>query len=219
MEKQTSITKFEINEKIFYLKISWKPNENDLFHITIFDGDGTWSGHYSYAFAQKYRERLEESEEDYYDNVRTGLSNHQDFKYSFVLQPDDNNSATFSWKKKFEDSLHGLGYMVYGTVPIHRDQKNESKDTLVDFLLSENEDLRNKFDSLKLKNEQLSIDLNKCREDLMKFVDIKTNLESSLYGKFVQLLNAKKRRILLLEDSLNKIAKSNKNNNIGDELD
>lgn len=208
--KKTSITKFDIKGKPLYVKVLWRQNFNDLFQIKIFDGELTWSGRFSYEFAKKYRERFEQTEEEYYKNVKRSLMGfgNGDFTYDFAIAADDNNSATFTWKKIFEDSLHCFAALVHGSVPVHRDQTVESKDLLLDFLLAENKELRTTINSLNVKNDEIITDLKKCKTELEKFVDIKTSLETSLYGKFVQLLNAKKRRIQLLEGSLHKLANS-----------
>ncbi|XP_026734251.1 uncharacterized protein LOC113498456 [Trichoplusia ni] len=201
--EQTSVTKFDVKGKSLYVKVIWKPNENDLFHITIYDGDVTWSGRLSHEFAQKYRERFEENEEQYLKDVKKSFqqSGEGDFVYDFDVK-DDVNSAIFTWKKKFEDSQHEIATLIHGSVPVHREDTLETKDLLLDFLLVENIDLRTTIDNLKEKNEGILNDLKKCKTELEKFVDIKTTLETSLYGKFVQLLNAKKRRIQLLEGNI-----------------
>uniref|UniRef100_A0A2A4J5H2 DNA repair protein XRCC4 n=1 Tax=Heliothis virescens TaxID=7102 RepID=A0A2A4J5H2_HELVI len=209
--KSTSITKFDIKGKTLYVKVLWKQNENDLFHIKIFDGDVTWSGRFSNEFAKKYRERFEETEEQYRKRVKKCLKGSipSEFTYDFTISQEDNSSGAFTWKKRFQDSMHGLAVLVHGSVPVHQDASPESKDVLLDFLLEENKELRSTINSLQGKNEVIVTDLQKCKAELEKFVDIKTSLETSLYGKFVQLLNAKKRRIQVLEDSLHKFSEPN----------
>ncbi|KAF9419330.1 hypothetical protein HW555_004094 [Spodoptera exigua] len=209
IKKSTSITKFVVKDKTLFVKVLWKHNHHDLFHIKIFDGDVSWSGKFTNELAKKYRERFEEIEEQYIKQVKKTLKgrDHSGFTYDFTINPDNNDSATFTWKKKFEDSMHGLATLVHGSVPVHRDTTKESKDLLLDFLIEENQELRSVIHDLNENNEAISNDLKKCKAELEKFVDIKSSLETSLYGKFVQLLNAKKRRIQVMEGSLQKISK------------
>lgn len=204
IKNNTSITKFDLKGKTLYVKVLWKHNNHDLFHIKIFDGEVSWSGKFTNDFAKKYRERFDETEEQYIKQVKKNLKgrDHSGFTYDFTVNPDDNDSATFTWKKKFQDSMHGLALLVHGSVTVHRDTTKESKDLLLDFLIEENKELRNVIQDLNGKNDVIDTDLMKCKAELEKFVNIKSSLETSLYGKFVQLLNAKKRRIQVMEGGL-----------------
>lgn len=103
MENTPSMMRFNINEKILYVKVFWQPNANDLFNVKIYDGKKAWSGRYSYEFARKYQEIIDETEEQYHSNVKEALSKDPKFIYNFILSPDDNISATFTWKKKTKE--------------------------------------------------------------------------------------------------------------------
>ncbi|KAJ8724088.1 hypothetical protein PYW07_008068 [Mythimna separata] len=207
--KTTSITKFDVQGRKLYIKLVWKNNESDVFHIKIYDGDATWSGNFTSELLKKYSNRCEETESLYIQNVKKYLkeSTSEEVNYDFAVCRDHDNKASFAWKKKYNDS-EGPIFLVHGSVPVHLDTNAESKEFLLDFLLEENAELRNAINSLNKKNEVISDDLVKCRTELEKFVDIKTSLEVSLYGKFVQLLNAKKRKIQVLEDGLPKYTDS-----------
>lgn len=197
MENTPTIMRFNINEKILYVKVFWQPNANDLFNVKIYDGKKAWSGRFSYAFARKYQEIIDETEEQYHSNVKEAFSKDPKFIYSFTLSPDDNISATFTWKKK----IKGMDTVVHGCVPVHREDTKENRALLLDFLLAENQDLRRTVQTVNMRNAELTANLEKCIKDLDKFVSIKTSLELSFYDKFEQLLNAKKKRMQLLESS------------------
>lgn len=199
----TSITKYEIDSKPMYVKILYKPNENNLFAITLYEENNCWSGEFSHELAKNNSTRVLESEEEYNENVLKGLSKHADYSFSFAVDSDDENRAIFSWKKKLKS-----GFLVHGSVVVHRDQVTESKDSLLDTLILENLELKNKLNFVNLKNKELSQDFDKCVNSLEKATEIKETTEELLYGKFVQVLNAKKRRIKLLEESIAKFSKS-----------
>lgn len=212
--KSTSITKFNVKGKTLYVKLLWKNNDTEVFQITIFDGNVTWSGKFSNELAKMYSNRCEETEYHYNKNLKRFLKPvgaiHNEVIYDFLKSQEHCNLATFAWKKRYDDSeREGSVYLVHGSVPVYLDADPESKELLLDFLLEENTELRTKIDDLNGKNEIISKDLVKCKTELEKFVDIKTSLEVSLYGKFVQLLNAKKRRIQVLEDNLTKFSNPN----------
>lgn len=197
----TSISKININGQNVYCRILWEDNENDLFRLKIFAGSSSWSGRFSTEFAENCRSLLDETKEEYKMNARKAFSDsNDDFVYDFVISADDENAARFSWKKVFEDST----IMAHGSIPLHRDDAMESKDALIDLLLSENKDLRETIEVLDMRNNALTENLEKCKKEMEEFVHMKTQLESSLYGKFVQLLNEKKRRIRLLEENIQK---------------
>lgn len=197
----TSITKFNIKGQNIYVRMVWEDDDNDLFRLKIFDGNNSWSGRFSVEFANNCRSMLEETEDEYKMNVRKAFSGiHKDFMYDFLVLPDDSSTARFSWKKVFEDST----VMAHGSVPVHLDDVAESKDSLIDFLLKENKDLKEVIEMYNNRNNALTENLEKCKREMEEFVNMKTQLETSLYGKFVQLLNEKKRRIRLLEENIQK---------------
>lgn len=196
---ETYVSKLQVQDKHVYVKLTWKQNEDNLFHIQVFD-DYSWSGRFSNNFALKFRERdnVDEDEHTYAINVKKALIGEDDnYDYEFTTDLDDSNTASFSWKKKFK----GVN-VLYGKVPVHRDVDPEPRTVLVDLLLKKNSDLKNDIKLLHSNTNKLVSELDKSRNELEKYINIKTSLETTLYGRFVQLLNAKKRRIQLLEDNL-----------------
>ncbi|CAG4931206.1 unnamed protein product [Parnassius apollo] len=198
--KDTYITKFNINDKVIYAKIMWKRTENSLFEIKVFDDNSSWSGCFSTELAEKCRKDVDESEDDYYKNVRTYLSNISDlYVYEFSNALNDSDVATFKWRKKFEGET---AVLVHGYVFLYCDKITENKNVLIDFLLRENMLQKKEIEEYQNQNENLKIEVDKLNEELTKFADLKNSLEDTLYGKFVTLLNTKKRRIQHLEDHL-----------------
>lgn len=210
--RATSINKFNIKGKTLYVQFIWKHDEVDLFHIKIFDGDSTWSGKYNNESVKKYSDCCDETENEYVEHVKRYLeeSDHHEVLYDFDINKENSELATFIWKKKFD----GGSTIKHGSVSVNLDKTVESKDLLLDILLEENRELRTTIETLNEKNNTVSAELNKYKTELENFVDIKTKLEESLYGKFTQLLNSKKRRIQLLEDNVHKISDSN---DVGDD--
>ncbi|CAK1583385.1 unnamed protein product [Parnassius mnemosyne] len=198
--KDTHITKFNIKDKVIYAKIIWKRNENSLFEIKVFHDNNSWSGCFSTELAEQCRKDVDESEEDYYKNVRTYLTNISDVNvYEFSNALNGSDVATFKWRKKFEGET---AVLVHGYVSLYRDNITENKNVLIDFLLNENILQNKEIEEYQKQNENLKLEVVKLNEELTKFADIKNALEDTLYGKFVTLLNTKKRRIQLLEDHL-----------------
>lgn len=184
------------------MQLIWKDNENDLFHLKIYDIHHSWTGRFSRDFAEKYRERVKESPEEYRDNVKKFLTTKSDIEYDFLPVPGDTVAYTFSWKKKLGNSL-----IVHGAVLMHQDDDIEddaleSKDALIRYLIEDNLHLRQTAERYTKRIKMLNDDLDKCKAELEKFMNIKTSLEMSLYEKFIQLLNAKKKRVHILDRNL-----------------
>ncbi|CAH2094336.1 unnamed protein product [Euphydryas editha] len=195
---ETFVTKFNIKENYIYAKVHWANNETDLFCIQIFSSDRSWSGSFSYEQAKSFEERLHENRIEYSENVKNALKRNSDmFLYDFKQLEKNPCESEFCWKKKFADST---ALLVHGIVTVQWDVPTESKDCIIDYLLKENEMLQNTIESLKRNNETLNSELDECKSEFEKLIDIKDNLETTLYGKFIQLLNSKKRRIQLLEE-------------------
>jgi DNA-repair protein XRCC4 len=193
IESNLSITKLDINGQSVYVTYFWEQLEKYLFSIKIYDGENSWTGRCSSEFANI----LGESIDDYGMNVKIALSGtSSDYIFQFETLPD--NKAKFSWIKVFDDSTR----MPYGFVDLQLDNVAEPKNSLIDFLLSVNKELRNIIEMTNRRNVALTENLDRCKIQLEEFVNMKTSLESSLYGKFVQLLNEKKKRIKLLEDHI-----------------
>ncbi|XP_023953623.1 uncharacterized protein LOC112057364 [Bicyclus anynana] len=192
----------EQEEKLIYVKILWQNNKDHLFHIQVFSEEQSWSGDFSYVMCKNFREILDETEEQYINSVKDALRmNNKTYAYDFTHEGDSNHKK-FYWKKKYEGST---GTMVHGFVSVKEDEVAGTKNDLIDFLITENKTHCNEIDKYQNKTENLNNELEKWKNELEKFVDMKNSLESSLYGKFVQLLNSKKRRIQELDEHLNNL--------------
>lgn len=200
--QSASVSKLKLNDqKTIYIKVDWKDNETDLFHIVIVDSDNnSWSGRYSHEFAERNRKNVEETLEQYKYNVKLALSGYCQ-KFQYELNHKHSESATFVWKKQYGD----IALLQHGVVPVHQDGISCKKQNLIDILLAENADLKQKINEYEMNNELLNEELKHSKEELEKFICVKTSLEISLYSKFIQMLNSKKRRIDLLEENFNKI--------------
>lgn len=199
MHSNTFILKAQINNKAVLLKLLWDQNEVDLFHLQILCDDGkSWSGAFSNDRAQTFIDDLYQTKEVYYANTKKCLTGEGNDEYKLdVSISGDGDTAKFCWKKKYEDFIQ-----VQGSLTLNKDNTYLSKDTLIDCLIDENKALRSTIKKLDNQINEMNAELVKCKSELEKFVNNKTSVEESLYGKFVQLLNTKKQRIQLLEEQL-----------------
>ncbi|CAF4798600.1 unnamed protein product [Pieris macdunnoughi] len=194
--EDTFISRFEIKGEKVYIKILWKHNEDDLFHIQVLENTSSWYGNYSLESAKHYAELVEETLEIYEKNVRQCLRNRSsDYLFDFVSSVE----PSFCWKRRYEGST---AVLEHGKVNLLRDKLPEPKNRLIDFLLDKNMELTQIIKKSRETCGNLSSELEKCKKELEAFADTKISLESTLYSKFLLLLNAKKKRIQLLEDLL-----------------
>lgn len=190
------ISRFEIKGEPVYVKILWKPNDDYLFHIQVLDKTSSWSGKYSLESAKLYAELVDETVEIYQTNVKQCLQNStSDYLFDFVY----NNEPNFCWKRKYEGST---AVLEHGKVNLLKDELSEPKNALIDILLDKNKMLKQKIEKSKETSTNLSSELEKYKKELEAFAEMKISLESTLYSKFLLLLNAKKKRIQLLEGLL-----------------
>lgn len=195
----TLVLKAQINNKTFYLKQEWNLHDGDLFRLQILCDDGnSWSGTFTEDSAKDYMNKLYQNKDDYYSNTKTCLTGEgSEFKLDLSIN-DDNDTAIFTWKKRFE----GV-FQKQGSLTLTKDY-TLTKYMLVDFLVDENKALKTTITELNRQAEDMNADIVKYKSELEKFVNIKTSVEENLYGKFIQLLNTKKQRIRSLEEQLQK---------------
>lgn len=200
-ETENFLSKFVLKGKPVYAKILWRNTAEYLFHIQVFSEEQSWSGNFTHEMCRTFGENFDESDEQYTNNVKHALKLKEDmYTYDFTPAEGDSNFAKFYWKRKFVGSTATL---VHGFINLTKDEIPGTKDDIIDFLLEENKVLRQSIEDYKNKTEILKSDVEHWKEEFEKFVDMKNSLETTLYGKFVQLLNSKKRRIHELEEHLN----------------
>ncbi|XP_068619445.1 uncharacterized protein [Battus philenor] len=197
---ETSVIKFDVENKEIYAKFNWKETDNIVFNITVFDDVNTWSGCFSNESAEECRKDADESAEEYLKNAKACLTNTCDmYLYDFTLKGAE--TATFTWTKYFKSKNTKL---IHGLVDLKRDINAKSKNELINILLNKNLIQQKNIEESDKFINSLKLEIEKLKTELTKLVNIKISMEESLYGKFVTLLNTKKKRIQVLEDYLQK---------------
>ncbi|XP_059058292.1 DNA repair protein XRCC4-like [Achroia grisella] len=199
IDSNTLISKIKITSQFLYVKTQWtENNETDLFHMKIFDErKNSWSGTFSKASAEICRNDIDVDKVEYERNLRQALEGFdKSYSYDFIIKPNE-NIATFRWKKRFEDAVR-----IDGSLPMYRDEVTETKDSLLDCLVEKIRNMKFLIMEQNKNIENITKDLDKCKQELNDFVNLKSSLEETLYGKFVELLNEKKKRIQLLEENI-----------------
>lgn len=195
---ETLVKKFKIGNNTYYTKILWKPDDKDLFQFKIYDGENSWSGSFTLNEAEGFTKLLRKEGEEYYSDVKSCLKEqNSDYIYEFSKKEGESDVAIFNWSKPFEDVNIPLC-----SISLKLDNIAESKDTLLDFLINENEELKQGIELYSNKAKDMESEVTKCRQEMETFARMKDSMKEELYARFIQLLNEKKRRIVILEESL-----------------
>ncbi|KAG7298120.1 hypothetical protein JYU34_018889 [Plutella xylostella] len=206
INKQNYVKKIKVKydncDKCVYAMVNWKENDSDLFEIHIFDQENIWTGSFSREAALIFSKEILEDVDKYCASVKEALTKESRL-YSYTLSSLE-VPAQFAWKKQAEKSKV---IFLHGKVPLHK-AKDKNKDSLIDYLLNENNQLKENVEHLNTKIQNITYELDKSKNDLQQFLDNKIAMEKNLYGKFAKLLNAKKRRITLLQETLSSITEA-----------
>lgn len=194
MEECVTITKIKVKEEAYFLKVSWADN----ITLTLVNKDQYWIGILTRDKIKYFYTHLNISEEQYIKNAKKALSGESlpsEFSINFL-----NNK--FTWEKGIESTLK----MKHGTVDMLEYSPHGGTELVVDELLklqcNTEKKLRVKEDELHSVANQLNILVGKFKDS----VDAKTKMEEDLYARFLELINAKKRKISEYEEFLNKLA-------------
>lgn len=206
LKEHIFLTKFNINDESYYAKINCTHSETDLFTIEILSQNRSWSGKFSRNAAKTFCENLDETEEEYFTNILAALKKkEQSYIVDFILDKNDVNLYKFVWKRKIPK-----GFLIHGFVMLQKNVDTVTKDTIMDYLINKNEILESTIEVRNKEIDSLKNELLKYKRGFENLIEIKNTIEDNLYGKFILILNAKKKRIRLLEDELNSIEAANR---------
>jgi len=135
--------------------------------------------------ANYFLEQLEESLETYLEKTREAFSG-KNTDIQFFLQDD-----TFIWKQQNILIRGKIILYLFSNVLIISDTLKQ--------LLEFYQKCQEQIIALEKENKCLNEINNKLITDIEKMIEIKNNMEKDLYGKFLVLLNTKKKKIRELQ--------------------
>jgi DNA-repair protein XRCC4 len=140
--------------------------------------------------ANYFLEQLEESLETYLEKTRQAFSG-KNTDIQFFLQDD-----IFIWKQQNILTRGKIILHLFSNVLIMSDTLKQ--------LLEFYQKCQEQIIALEKENKCLNETNNKLITDIEKMIEIKNNMEKDLYGKFLLLLNTKKKKIRELQEIVDK---------------
>ncbi|XP_052120864.1 uncharacterized protein LOC113217716 isoform X2 [Frankliniella occidentalis] len=114
-------------------------------------------------------------------------------QFTYTLQ--DN---FFNWKK----FMGGTTFAKLGRVRVQEVMVTASYEEMVDKLLDKLSSIQENFSIVENENISIKTDRDKALAKMKKIASEKEEWEKTLYGQFIAILNAKKEKILALEEEL-----------------
>lgn len=136
--------------------------------------------------ANYFLEQLEEPLELYLDKTRQAFSG-KNADIQFFLQDD-----TFTWKQR--------NILTRGEIAVHPLSNVLIMSDTLKQLLEFYQKCQERIVILEKENEYLNKTNDKLVTDIEEMIDVKNKIEEDLYGKFLLLLNTKKKRIRELQE-------------------
>lgn len=166
----------------------------NIYKIDIIEDNKNWSGSFSKDNMIQFAESLGLTLEDYQDKLRFVLTTHEGLTYcSFSIEGDENKY--FICRKDIENTL--IKSLVF-KVKVE-ENTNLNYIDIIKHLTDKNLILNIKIKHLSTFNSKLISTNADLMEKLKKYQQLKTDMEEDLYGKFVLLLNEKKKKIRELQ--------------------
>ncbi|UJR20535.1 hypothetical protein I4U23_023662 [Adineta vaga] len=211
-----NMTHFNDNEFIYFIKIVDdqkekyylkstidEQNHTILIHLTNFKH--SWVGVINQEQVRLLAKKFpSESNDSFYSHTQRAFSNGNKTEtdgrsYVFNCKKLDKNRLEFVWKEKIE-ALNSL--KIIGNVELEERPNDEVLSKMMDYTIDEMDMLRaaneQKLVEIKCTNEQL----HKALETVKRTVDMKEQLETDLYRKFVLVLNTKKAELAKLKQQI-----------------
>lgn len=185
-ENKVTVTKIYINDSPTYIKVIW---DRLALQFRLFEENLSWFGTLTTDDIQELSAKSLECDETYLENIKNAL-NSSNSMYIFEFKKDSNE---FIIKKKFNNAIR-----KYCIIKLAKDE-SINKDHLIDYFLNKQNLLTKDIKETLESRTRLKIELENCKRNWEEDVKLKQNFEKDLYGKFIQLLNTKKRRIQVLE--------------------
>jgi len=175
------------NERLF-CRSNWI---DESLYFTVLGGSTAWAGQLEMddfkALMDKTGGRLGDVK-----NLAKEAFTSFSTKFAFAV---DSNKKKLVWKKMSEKAIK----IKITEIDVAMVNFQDTQQNIMDFLINSNANLKKENEEGKKGLGNLSKELNKAKEMLVRFEQDKNEIEEKLYGQFLPILNAKKRKICELE--------------------
>jgi hypothetical protein len=181
IDESITVTKIHTEKEKYYLLVGWQPKS---FEMYLYTKGQIWKGRFTSKRLTGFSRNLHRPEDEYYENTKRCLSEQRE-EYQYELR-----SGFFYWKKLYRGSI-----IIEGFLPLELDESQVRPD-LLEILLIINKLLKRTITDLNRKHKALKEDYFKCIKDTEEFFNLKSEMDKSLYEKFLHLLSLKKSEVV-----------------------
>ncbi|KAK7864098.1 hypothetical protein R5R35_002741 [Gryllus longicercus] len=183
-------------EEFYILSTEWY-EENVI--LTVVDNDITWTGETDSAKITEFCDALHKTKENFMIELKSALSGNEK-EFTFSMEKDNFIVKKVDLKSNIKVKFCSIPLKRASSIPVFM--------TIVSELLDQDKINKKNMSELSHDVQDLKAELKTCKEKLLHFASEKASLETILYSKFCEILNAKKRRIADLESSIGECSRS-----------
>lgn len=188
MDTSTTIKKIQLNGENYFLKVVWA----DDFKFTLFNRDQFWTGILTLDKIEYFCTQLNLNKEQYNENAFKAFSAN-DSTNDFTIKFSNNKLV---WEKDIRSSTLS---MKHGFVEMEYSPEGGSE-ILISELLGTIKEKNNLLESKDQELQNVAKELNLLMGKFQDCSDLKIKMEEDLYGRFIVLINEKKKKIAEYED-------------------
>ncbi|KAF4527295.1 hypothetical protein B566_EDAN001069 [Ephemera danica] len=190
------VTKNNLKDSHLILLVE-SENKSREKKISILDvaKNSAWHCQLTDNIAQTYYKRFELSAEEYWKDVEKPLQQPLDTYQYWIIGQE------FSLKKMSQDVNVSLEFF---RIPLSGISIDELQTRIISELLNTNSESQKKISTLNEETEKIRKERDAFKSELEKGLREKIEFEEMVFPKFVQILNAKKEKILELQNNQSK---------------
>ncbi|KAJ3673338.1 hypothetical protein LUZ60_006712 [Juncus effusus] len=189
------------SSRSIFLKATWHPT---TFSLAVTDGHDAWVCHASEGEVKLRAEQWDQPVGEYISLVERYLGFQQDGS-SYGFDDAGNGQRRLSWT--FEREGMKLEWR-WKLQPAPNAKKTTAE--ILDFLMDANIKLSDEVVRKTQTFEKLKLEAERCLQQSERFKNEKSEFESTVYNKFVVVLNSKKAKLRELRDRIAKLESKGK---------
>ncbi|XP_077979207.1 DNA repair protein XRCC4-like [Glandiceps talaboti] len=186
----------------YYLLTTLYEEGDDGFNLVLSNGTAAWTGEITLDELESMAEAIKMDPSDYITQTCKALTREVTGRITFQYQIKKykGDSIELSWKKVMDTDR--IKFQLGSVVLEKSTNTAETVREIIEFSIEKMGDLKKTISTLESNNERLSAERRSALKRLEKCVDLKSEVESDLYGKFQVLVNEKKAKIRQLKEDV-----------------
>lgn len=186
----------------YFLQVEWEGRSLGAgFQVLLTDGRKAWTGGVSEAGVRSEAEELEMQTECYVHDLQEALTGSTgSAPYSFMLTWQRDAGVVLTYEKKKKDISFRLGSVLLSVVS----EASEAVKNLLRQNLKRGNELQ--LQKQKLQQEELKLRAEQQQAARLKrYSSVRKTLEADLFSRFIFVLNQKKTRVRILQETCDQL--------------